>query len=432
MIDDLTLQTVVPERQATAAEFFIPSQDWGRERWQATGARGHTVDFADGVSAIDGISGLWNVSLGYGNPAVAQAIYDASIDASALPLFRRGSTYASRAAERLLDFYAGSTPTTVRPSAVLFATSGSSAIDATLKISRHWQLLQGRSRSRKSLSFSGSYHGMTLGAMGVTGEEIGQRQYGVEVRQHLNTPPDDPGAVDRLMERHGTELACVVVEPLLGSGAIDVPIEVIERLGWWRDRLGFLLVADEVATGFYRTGPRFASATWSAPPDLVVASKALTNGTCAASAVLIGDRVADAMAGSETALCHGETQAGAPQSCAAIQATIDEFERLDVAGSSAAVATRLDELLTSVAQQIESFGVRGRGCFRGLCIQGSDGQPISGDTVDRILERCREAGVLVQPGPSVVQFVPALTMDLSTVDQVVQRAVSVIGEELRL
>ncbi|MCU1516074.1 MAG: Aminotransferase [Pseudarthrobacter sp.] len=401
-------------------EFYLPSKDWGNA--EATAARGNTITFADGSEALCGISGLWNASLGYGNQAVANAINDANINAATLPIFRRGSAYSREAAERLLDFalpheYAS----------VFYATSGSSALDAVVKLSRQFHAIAGNPKRRRIISFTGSYHGVTMGAMAVTGSYLFQDVYQVDQRLHIKIPYNDQAALDIVMKRFGPEIAAIIMEPVLGSGTLPVPAGIVESVYAYREAEGFLIAADEVATGFHRTGPRFASHHWT-QPDVLVLSKALTNGTCAASALLLGHRVVDAFDDAQQVFWHGETQAGSPQSCAAIVATLDEIERLDIATSAARVGGKLADFvagLENLSPRVKGFG---SGSFRAVQLFDEDGELIGTEKVFELVGECRRRGAIVQPSPGALQFVPALNYPDAELDVLFSRIHSVVAD----
>lgn len=381
-------------------EFYLPSKDWGNA--EATAAQGNTITFSDGSEALCGISGLWNASLGYGNLAVAEAINDANIHAATLPIFRRGSAYSREAAARLLEF--------AQPheyASVFYSTSGSSALDAVVKLSRQFHDIAGNPKRRRVISFTGSYHGVTMGAMAVTGSYLFQDVYQVDQRLNIKIPYDDLKALEIVMKRFGPEVAAVIMEPVLGSGTLPVPQEIVDAVYAYRESEGFLIVADEVATGFHRTGPKFASHLWP-QPDVMVVSKALTNGTCAASALLLGHRVVDSFDQAQQVFWHGETQAGSPQSCAAIVATLDEIERLGIEASAARVGKKLAEfvsILERLSPRIKGFGL---GAFRAVQLFDEAGELIGTDKVFELVGECSRRGAIVQPSPGALQFVPAL------------------------
>jgi adenosylmethionine-8-amino-7-oxononanoate aminotransferase len=401
-----------------AAELLVPPSRFGDRSRHAVRARGTTIDFADGTRALCGTSGLWNVNLGYGDPVVAEAIARAGRDASYLSLFRYGHAYAEGAAEALLDV--------ARPHAyrrVLFSTAGGAALDAAIKIARQYARLTEQPQRRVVVGLRGSYHGLTFGAHGVTGEDLGQAMYAVDQRLVRHVGHAGPEDFERLLKAQGAAIAAVIVEPLLGSGAHVVAPGLIEAVLRARDEHGFLVVADEVASGFGRTGPMFASGAWPGQPDLLVTSKGLTNGTCAASAVLWSPRVVEAFDRHDAILVHGETQAGTPQSCAAIEATIRQFGALGALERGRAVAERLDAWLADLRADVPCVAdVRGEGCFRAIVLRDADGQRI-----ERLVAACRVNGAIVHPGPSCIQLVPALTYDERELSELLERVREVLS-----
>ncbi len=383
----------------------------------AESADGVRIEFADGRQVLCGTSGLWNANLGYGNRVIAEAIGRAARDASYLSVFRYENGYARRAAAALLEV---ADPTAY--ARVVFSTSGGAANDLVMKLARHHHALRGAGHRKVVVGLRGSYHGLTYGAFGLTGEALGQEIYGVDRRLVRHIDANDVTGLRTLAHRLGGQLAAVVVEPVLGSGTIPLRDDFVVELLRLRDECGFLLVADEVATGFGRTGPFFASQHWPAPPDLLVTSKGLTNGTCAAAAVLVSAAVAKGFteAGGTDAgmLVHGETQAGTPTSCAAIVATIAEMRRLDAIGSGRRVAALLGDGLDRLRMaQPRVLDVVGVGCFRSIRLRADDGGPLDQRLVPRVVAAIRDAGAIVHPGPHGIQLVPALVYRPTDVDE---------------
>lgn len=183
----------------------------------------------------------------------------------------------------------------------------------------------------------------------------------------------------------------------------------VQALGNARERSGVLLVADEVATGFGRTGPLFASESWSFAPDVLITSKGLTNGTVAAAAVLLGPRLVGAFEHHDAILSHAETQAGTPASCAAMSATIAQFEETDVLAHGLRVGRTLErELARLVADHPRVIATTGSGCFRSIRVIDARGEVLNGRAVTRLVSDARGHGAVVHPGPGGVQFIPAL------------------------
>ncbi|MFI0978283.1 daptide-type RiPP biosynthesis aminotransferase [Streptomyces sp. NPDC021093] len=395
---------------------LVPPSQHGRDELCATSAHGMRIRFSDGRELLDGDSGLWNANLGHGNTAIADAVSAALRDASYLSIFRFEHDYARRAAQALVEL-AGSD----HYGRVLFSTSGGSANDVVMKTARHYHALRDDHDRKIVVGLRGSYHGLTYGSFALTGENLGQRMYGVDGRFVRHVQPNDPAGMRELMERSGSQIAAVVIEPVLGSGAVPLESEYVDELLRLRDEYGFLLVADEVATGFGRTGTMFASQCWSARPDLLVTSKGLTNGTCAASAIIVSRGIADTFETHDAMLTHGETQAGTPATCAAILATIDEMRRLDAVAQGQRQADRLDAALGHLVATHPLIGdATGLGLFRSVRVSAPDGQPLPQSEVMPLVAAIREAGAIVHPGVRGVQLLPPLTCTDAELDELVE------------
>ncbi|GAA3800616.1 aspartate aminotransferase family protein [Streptomyces coacervatus] len=398
---------------------LAPAQH-GDDTLCAVSATGVRVRFADGRELLDGSSGLWNTHLGYGNAAIADAAARALRDASYLSVFRYENVYARRAAAALLDVCGAR-----HYGRVLFSTSGGAANDLAMKVARHYHALRGEERRKVVVGLRGSYHGLTYGSFGLTGEDLGQRLYGVDQRLVRHVTANDPEDIAELMRRQGSQVAAVVVEPVLGSGAVPLTREYVEALLRLREEHGFLLVADEVATGFGRTGSFFASREWAGQPDLLIASKGLTNGTCAAAVVVAARSVAAAFDAGGAILTHGETQAGTPVTCASILATLSEMRRLDAVASGSRLAARLDAVLAElVAGHPLVAETTGLGCFRSLRFLGADGAPLRQAEVPDLVAAIRRAGAIVHPGVNGVQLLPALTYTEAELAELVECVVT--------
>ncbi|MEJ3658896.1 daptide-type RiPP biosynthesis aminotransferase [Actinomycetes bacterium KLBMP 9759] len=372
---------------------LLPYSQHDRTDLRAISANGTRVRFADGRELLCATSGLWNVNLGYGNPAIASAVGQALLDASYLTLFRYTSSYAEEAAQALLDI-AGPY------SKVIFGTSGSSANDLTMKLARQYHVRCDDPERKLIVSLYGGYHGLTYGGMSLIGEDYGHEMYGVDRRLNRYVTANSVEELDALLDSVGSQVAAMFVEPVQGTGTVVLTPEYVERLLGARDRYGFLLVADEVATGFGRTGPFYASSRWPAAPDVLITSKGLTNGACAASAVLVSERVASAFVDDEAMFVHAETQAGTPASCAAIIATIAEARRVLPAAEDLAV--RLDAHMQDLLDHPRVVAVSGVGCFRSAELSVPPAQ------VPGVVEAIRAAGAIVHPWPKGFSLIPPL------------------------
>lgn len=393
----------------------------------AVGATGHRIEFADGSARLCATSGLWNVPLGFGNAAVAEAVDKATRDASYLSLFRAPHRFAQDAADALIDL-----ASPVRYSRVIFSTSGGAANDAAVKLARQYWAQKGAGSRSLVVGLRGSYHGTMYGSHALSGDDLLQSVYAVDRRAVRHVSHSDDGEeLETLLTREGHRVASVVVEPVLGSGAHALSGPFVQRLLALREKYGFLLVADEVATGFGRTGTMFATDRWAAAPDILILSKALTNGVMGAAVLLVGDEVASAFARGGWTFVHGETQAGTPACAAAIIAVIDQLHRIDVESTTTALAGDL----LGLAKRLQSDGVvtsvTGTGCFLGLGLRDAEDRPLSGAEVLRVVSAIAENGVLVQPGPGSVELIPAYRFsrdELLEVDAAVRAGVAQVRE----
>ncbi|MEV7606772.1 daptide-type RiPP biosynthesis aminotransferase [Paenarthrobacter sp. NPDC089322] len=382
---------------------LVAQQEFSPRSYTAVSAHGVRVTYEDGLDRLDAKSGLWNANLGYGNQRIAEAIAAELKTASYLPLFRTAHRKAIEASNALLSLPA-------HPfKRIVFSTSGGAANDAVMKLARQYFALDGQPERKLIVGLSGSYHGLTYGSQALSGDELGQAVYAVDRRaiRHIRFD-DDAKELAQLMAREGHRVAAVIIEPVLGSGADVVPKEFVAALTKYREEHGFLLVADEVATGFGRVKSWFVSDEWPQAPDVIVTSKGLTNGTSACAALLIGERITEKFDSSESIFIHGETQAGSPATCAAILSTIDEMKRLDHEHLTSQVSAGLDQLIEEL-QDMQSVGnATGRGCMRGLKLHTRNGLAASPNQVMAVVRRIHQAGAIVQPGPGRIQLLPAL------------------------
>ncbi|MCG8654525.1 daptide-type RiPP biosynthesis aminotransferase [Yimella sp. NH-Cas1] len=407
--------TLASNRTADATWTSLrPADELLPQHRRITASNGHRIHTADDREILCGTSGLWNVNLGYGNRHIADRVHEALIGSSYAGTFRHGSPAVEQASRLLLDLPRH------RYGQVIHTVSGGAANDLVMKLVRQHHLLVGQPGRKIVVSLTDSYHGLTFGAHSLTGEALEQRAYGVESRMVRHIPANDRQALTQLVERLGTQIAAIVVEPVQGNGTVVLDPAFVEDLGRCSDRYGFLIVADEVATGYGRTGPMLATDEWQVAPDIAILSKGLTNGTLPAAAVLVADHVHEPFRSRRSMLIHAETQAGTAVTAAAITATLEEFDRMDALSSGVRVAARLDARLREwSAQDPHVAGTSGTGCFRSVRLLGAQGDPLAQSEVDPLIDAIMLAGARVHPGPSGIQLVPALTYSDDEVDELI-------------
>mgnify|MGYP000855741365 CR=1 FL=1 len=390
---------------------LLSSADVGRPDLCVVSATGTRLTFLDGVERLCATSGLWNVPLGYGDQVIAEVIARTAVDNSYASVFRYESVEAREAANQLIELCG---PDHFKK--IFFSTSGGAANDMAMKLVRQVQALRGYPQKKMVVGLQGSYHGLTHGAFALTGEELGQPAYGIDRRLVRHVDSQCPEQLSELLSRTSDQIAAVVVEPLSGSGTIPLSDEFLAVLAESRERHGFVLVADEVATGFARTGPMFASQEWPVPPDLLIMSKALTNGTCAAAAIAVSDEIARDFDARDAVLMHAETQAGTAITCAAIIATLSRLQSIDAESRVRALESELVEGLDDVVQDVPGAATHnGRGAFHTLSLVDSRGKSIQQSLVCEVVDFVRREGVVVHPGLHGIQIVPGYLYTVSDI-----------------
>ncbi len=301
-----------------------------------TGASGVHLRLADGTELVDGMSSWWAAIHGYNHPALNAAVA-AQLDDFAHVMFG-GLTHepAVRLAQRLVDL----APTGLEH--VFLADSGSVSVEVALKMVLQYQRGLGNPDRTKMLTIRGGYHGDTFGCMSVCDPVGGMHSMFAEVLPQQvfapRPPASDEGvaawaeAFEQLAAEHADELAGIIVEPLLqGAGGMFVyPAECLRVMRDVADRHDLVLVLDEIATGFGRTGTMFAAEAAGITPDIMCVGKALTGGYLTLAAVLCTSRIAVGVSHSESGvLMHGPTYMGNPLACAAALASLDLLEEND-------------------------------------------------------------------------------------------------------
>jgi len=295
-----------------------------------TGASGTRLHLADGREVVDGMSSWWAAIHGYRHPALDAALH-AQADAFAHVMFG-GLTHAPAVelARRLVEI----TPAGLEH--VFLADSGSVSVEVALKMVLQHQRGTGRPERTRMLTVRGGYHGDTLGAMSVCDPIGGMHAMFTDVLRpqvFADRPPAPGGDVDEwaeavrdLARAYVGELAGIIVEPVLqGAGGMHVyDARCLRVLREVADELGLVLVFDEIATGFGRTGTLFAADAAGVTPDILCLGKALTGGYLSLAAVLCTGEVARGLSASESGvLMHGPTYMGNPLACAVALANLD-------------------------------------------------------------------------------------------------------------
>jgi adenosylmethionine-8-amino-7-oxononanoate aminotransferase len=313
-------------------------------------AEGVRLRLEDGRVLIDGMSSWWSAIHGYRHPRIEAAL---TSQLARLPHVMFGGL-THEPAVRLCERLAAMSPAGL--DRVFLSDSGSVAVEVAIKMALQFWHARGRPERRRLLTIRGGYHGDTFGAMAVCDPVTGMHGlFEGALSSHLfaarpNCRFDEACAdsdieeFDRLLETHGHEIAAVILEPIVqGAGGMwFYSPDYLRRVRRSCDQAGVLLIADEIATGFGRTGRLFACEHASVSPDILCVGKALTGGTLTLAATIASGTVSDTIGeGDPGVFMHGPTFMGNALACAAANASLDLLDEGNWIGQVAAIGDQL-------------------------------------------------------------------------------------------
>jgi adenosylmethionine-8-amino-7-oxononanoate aminotransferase len=392
-------------------------------------ADGHDLVDVDGRRYLDAISSLWVTTLGHRVPELDQALRDQLDRVAHSTMLGNGNRVTVELAEALAQVVPVDGPH------FLFASDGAAAVEQALKIAFQYWVNRGVEGRTTYLAFGGAYHGDTVGGL-----SVGAGGFGTDVFDPLRFPVlrapgfDDPRCFDvatRMIADRARELAAVVVEPLVqgAAGMHIAPAEAFPPLtAVCRDH-GVLLVCDEVATGFGRTGTLFASEQCGLRPDLLCLGKGLTGGYLPQSVTVAGQRVFDAFLGpdlSAQTLYHGHSYGGNALACAVARRHLQLLEERDVLAN---VRARSAELRGLLDERVAPHGAVREVRLRGLMGGVELAPPRDGVRWGRrVCAAAVERGVLLRPLGDVVVVMPPLTITSPELRTIVDTLADAIDE----
>src|SRR4051795_1151968 len=279
----------------------------------------------EGRHYIDGVSSLWCNVHGHRHPAIDVAVRDQMDRVSHSTMLGLSHRPAIELAERLVGI---APPGLTR---VFYSDSGSTATEIALKMAFQFWHQQGERRTR-FVSLREAYHGDTIGSVSVGGIDLFHSAYGPLLFEALHAEPGDAADMDRLLSENAGGVAAVIVEPLVqgAAGMLVHPEGYLRAVRELCDRFGVLLICDEVATGFGRTGRMFACEHENVAPDLLCLAKGLTGGYLPLAATLATEEIYAGFLGDHQdfrTFFHGHTYTGNALACAAAIATLKLFEQ---------------------------------------------------------------------------------------------------------
>lgn len=392
-------------------------------------AEGRELVDVDGTRYLDAISSLWVTTLGHRVPELDAAAREQLDRVAHTTMLGNGNRITIELAEALAPRVPVSEPH------FLFASDGAAAVEQAIKIAFQYWTNQGITSRTRYLALGGAYHGDTIGAISIGAGGFGTDVFDPLRFDVLRAPGyDDLGWADTavaMIAAHAHELAAVVIEPLVqgAAGMWVTDPESIERVGDACREHNVLLIADEVATGFGRTGTLFATEQCRLRPDIMCIGKGLTGGYLAMAATVASRRVYEAFLGpdlSEMTLYHGHSFSGNALAAAVALRHLQLFEELEVLANVRDRAAQLHERLSELAIDNPAIKVVRQ---RGLMV-GVELNPPADDLRwgRRVCAASVERGVLLRPLGDVVVIMPILTSTADEIDRIVDVLAASIAE----
>jgi adenosylmethionine-8-amino-7-oxononanoate aminotransferase len=404
----------------------------------AAGEGSYLVDI-EGRRYLDGVSSLWVNVHGHRCPEIDRAIIAQLGQIAHSTLLGLGNVPSIELARELI---------TRAPSGlkrVFYSDNGSTAVEVALKIAFQYAQQTGRRQKTRFLSFINAYHGDTLGAVGVGGIDLFHRIYGPLTVKSMRVPAaycyrchlglDYPGCelacfkeLGDNVARNARELAAIIIEPRVqaAAGMLLWPEGYLKRLRQLADRYEILLIADEVATGFGRTGTFFACEQEGVSPDLMALAKGITGGYLPLAATLTTEEIFTAFYGDyeeEKTFFHGHTYTGNPLACAAALANLRLFETNQTLLSLQPKIKYLEDKLKEFNEVSHIGEVRQRGFMVGMELVEDKATrrpyPVSMRMGRRVILEARKHGLIIRPLGDVVVLMPPLSVSLEELDAIV-------------
>ena len=394
---------------------------------------------ADGQKILDGMAGLWNVNVGYGREELAKVAYDQMKDLAFTSNFSGMTNLPSiQLADKLAGFaYPGLNTT-------FFTSGGSEANDSAFKTARYYWKRKGKPTKYKVIARRGSYHGVTLSATFATGLEKYHTMFGPSPEGFVHIPAPNPyryegdikmgetigqaaaRALEEVILREGADtVAAFIAEPVMGVGGVIVPsADYFPLVREICNRHEVLFIADEVITGFGRTGEWFALKHWNVKPDILSFAKAITSGYAQLGGIQISDEIRETIesAAESEAYMHGYTYSGHAMACAVGLKNLELMEKDNYPARAKELGARLLEGLKTLNEFGFVGDVRGLGLVCGVEIVSDKATKAADPAMAmKIFKAAQERGLRSRPLANTLAFSPPLSINEEEVDEIVKR-----------
>jgi adenosylmethionine-8-amino-7-oxononanoate aminotransferase len=375
-------------------------------------AKGSKIFLKNNKVLIDGIASWWSAAHGYNHPHLIKAI---TKQAKILPHimlagFANEQTY--KLAHRLCKFS--------NMDHVFFSDSGSTAVEVAMKITWQYHINKKEKNKRKFISFKNSYHGDTTGAMSLADLSEGMHQKFSQILLNnfsLNLPQNqnDLNEFEDFIIKNKKDIAGIFIEPLVqcAGGMKFHSKEILKEIFNISKKHKIIFIADECATGFYRTGKRFAVNCANIKPDILILGKALTGGTMTLAATLVNKEIYQEFLGDSLnlALMHGPTFMGNPLAASAANASLDLFENNDY-------AKKIKEDEKFLAKNLEKYRqFKNVKDIRTLGLIGVIEHDDDWNYVLKLRKHFITQGLFLRPFANVIYVMPALNIGQEDLDK---------------
>lgn len=396
-------------------------------------AEGPYLYTVDGRRLIDGVGSWWVSALGHNHPRVVAAIGEQLGRMAHVALAGLAHEPAALLAERLVAVVP---PGLER---VFYSDNGSTAVEVAIRAAFQYWRQNGRPERRLFVSLSGAYHGDTIGTFSVGGIDTFHATFADLLFETLRAPSpattwyeDAFARVEALLDERANEVAAVVVEPLVqgAAGMLMYPPEYLRALRGLCDRHDVFLIADEVFVGFGRTGTLFACEQAGITPDFLCLSKGLTGGALPFAATVVTERVFEGFRGERGRMFHyGHSYCGNPLGASAALAVLDAFAHDDVLGHAAVLAGRIEAWVGRMRTVAGVSDARRTGTIAAVQLGGASDYDASVGW--RVYAEAMRRGAYVRPLGNVSYLVPALTMPVAVLDELLEIAGESVERALR-
>lgn len=383
-------------------------------------ASGSRLTLADGRELIDAISSWWTVLHGHGHPRLVSALERQARTLDHVLFAGCAHEPAARLAQRLVELAAPMAGGAPGLSRVFYSDDGSTAVEVALKASYQSWLRRGQEGRTLFIALEEAYHGDTFGAMAVGEPGVFFCEFAPFLFEVRRIPPKEE-ALSRVLAEEGSRTAGVIVEPLVqgAAGMLMYPESFLRAARRLCDEAGVHLIADEVMTGFGRTGAPFACWRAGVCPDLMAVAKGLTGGVFPLSATLVKEEIYASFLSDDRgrSFFHGHSFTANPMGCALALASLDIFEEEDTPARLSAIGERISAGLEALRAHPGVADLRRLGGIVAVSLGAEDGGYLSG-LGDRLRSEIARRDVLLRPLGNVLYAIPPSSTTMEECDRI--------------